>query len=131
MGDRKVAFFVDDDQDFLTILSHAIRHPLFDIRVYCATNGYQAIDEIIKVKPDVVFIDFNLPRANGGQVVPILKSINQFRNLPVYFVTGYPPDAVSSFLTHLEFAGLLQKNEHVAGDILQILDQLAGTAYQG
>ena len=130
LEDRKIAFFIDDDQDFLTVLLHTIRHPLFDIQVYCATNGYQAIDEIIKAKPDVVFIDFNLPRANGSQVIPVLKSINEFRDLPVYFITGYPRDAVASFLTHLEFDGLLHKDDHFAEGILQILDQLAGTACQ-
>ena len=131
MTNQKTAFFIDDDPDFLDTLSMALRHPLFKIETYCAQNGYRAVDEILRVKPDVIFIDFYLPRANGGQVIPIVQSVNGLRKIPVYFLTAYSKDAVGAFLNHLEFGGILEKDQHFIEEIVKILDQLAGTALQG
>lgn len=124
MGAQKIAFFTDDDEDFLAIIPHSIQHPNFKVRTYCTNNGYQAIDEIIKVKPDILFIDFGLPRANGGQILPILKSIQAFAHIPVYFVTGYSKEEVLPFLEGVDYDGILSKNESLKLGISRILDQL-------
>ena len=128
MKEKKVAFFIDDDKQFLETLSLLVQHPLFEVRTYCAKNGYQAVDELLKTRPDVVFIDFYIPRANGGQIISIVKSAAGLEHLPVYFLTVYSKDAVSSFLRHFEFDGILEKEGHFVEEIIKILDQLAGPA---
>ena len=127
MKDQKIAFFVDDDPSFLFALSDVIQHHCFMIQTYCAANGYRAVDEIIKVRPDVVFLDFNLPRANGSQIIAILKSIKEFRNVPFFFMTGYPREAVASFLEEIQFDGLIEKSDHFVEETLKVLDDLAGS----
>ena len=98
MDEQKIAFFIDDDPNFLALIPDVVQHPRFRIQTYCAVNGYRTIDEIIKVKPDVLFIDFYLPRANGGQILPILKSVQALSNLPVYFLTGYSKEEILPLL---------------------------------
>lgn len=124
MSKQKVAFFIDDDSDFLETIPEVIHHPRFEIRTYCATNGYRSIDEVIKVKPDVLFIDFYLPRANGFQVLPILKSVHSLTNLPVYFITGYPKEEILPFLKDVNYHGILLKGDSLRTEVLQILDRL-------
>src|SRR3989338_9754052 len=108
--DRKVAFFIDDDSDFLELLPEVIRHPHFDVQTYCAFNGYRTIDDVIKIKPDVLFIDFYLPRANGSQIVPILKSVEMLGRLPIYLVTGYSKEEITPFLKDVQFNGIIFKD---------------------
>ena len=125
MEEREVAFFVDNDSDFLETVSCAIQHPRFDIITCHSENGYRAIDEIIRVKPDVLFIDFNLPRANGGQIISILKSVRFLSNVSIYFMTGYPKERILPFLKDVDHEKVLFKGPSLKEDILKILEERA------
>lgn len=127
MRDQKVAFFVDDDADFLGLIPASIQHPHFEVRTYCAENGYRIVDEVIKTKPDVLFIDFTLPRANAGQILPILRSVQRFSNLPVYFITGFPRAEILPFVEALDYKGILAKGDTFKTEVLKILDALDRT----
>ena len=122
-----MAVFVDDDPDFLELIPKVIHHPSYEIRTRHALNGYRIIDEIIKIKPDVLFIDFYLPRANGGQILPILKSVQALAHLPVYFITGYSKEELEPFLKDLDYDGVLLKSNSLSEEVLRILDQLDHT----
>jgi len=120
--DHKVAFFVDDDRDFIEMIPHMVKHPHFEVRSYCAANGYQVIDEVIKTRPDVLFIDFGLPRANGAQLLPVLKSVRNLSGLRVYLVTGYAMDQILPFVQSLDLDGILFKGGNLSSEILNILN---------
>ena len=121
---HKVAFFVDDDQGFTELIPLMIRHPRFEIKSHCTTNGYQVIDEVIKTNPDVLFIDFNLPRVNGGQILPILRSIKTLSHMRIYFLTAYTEKEILPFVQGLEFHGVLNKMENLNVAILKIFEEL-------
>ena len=122
MSEREVAFFIDDDPDFLEMIPCMVQHPHFNILTYHSQNGYHAIDEIIRVKPDVLFIDFHLPRANGGQIISILKSVRALSNVPVYFITGCPKEQILPFLEGISYERILLKGPSLQEDILEILE---------
>ena len=124
MNEQKIAYFMDDDPDFLELIPDVIRHPRFEVQTHCVINGYHTIDEILKVKPHVLFIDFDLPKANGGQILPILKSIETLRNLPIYFVTAYQEEQILPFLREFAFSGIVVKNESLRAKVLEILNEL-------
>jgi len=121
--EKKTALFIDDDQDFLEAIQNAINHPYFQIKTLLATNGYHAIDGVIKQKPDVLFIDFNLPRASGAQILPILKSIKELQNIPVYFVTGHDREYVLPLLEGLVYEAILEKGDTLSKQIEGALDR--------
>ena len=124
MNEQKVAFFIDDDPNFLEVLPDVVRHPHFKIQTYCATNGYRTIDEVIKARPDVLFIDFYLPRASGGQILPILKSVHGLADLPVYILTGFSKEEILPFLEGADYNGILSKDDSLIVEILRILTQI-------
>ena len=125
MEKREVAFFIDDDKDFLQLIPYMVQDSHFDILTHHSENGYQAIDEIIRVKPDVLFIDFHLPPVNGGQIVSIIKSIQALSDMPVYFITGYPKDQILPFLEGVRYEKILSKSESFKEDVVQILKSKA------
>lgn len=124
MSDPKIAFFIDDDQDFLELVNEGIQHPHFEIKTLCVENGYHAIDEIIKMKPDVLFIDFYLPRINAGQILPIIQYVQSLSDLPVYFVTGFSKEKILPFLKDSNYAGILTKSHSLRDEVLKILEQV-------
>ncbi len=124
MNNTKIAFFIDDDEDFLELIHEVVQHPNFQIKTLHVDNGYHAIDEIIKIRPDVLFIDFYLPRANGSQILPIIKYVQALSDLPVYFITGFPKEEILPFIKESSCAGILSKNESLKEDVLKILEEV-------
>lgn len=122
---RKQAYFFDDDQDFLEMIGYVLKHPHFEIHTCVSESGYKTIDDIIRAKPDVLFIDFHLPQANGSQVISILKSIGGMVNVPIYIITGYPREKVQDFLEGVDYDGLIVKNEYLTEEVLRALDAAA------
>lgn len=119
---QKVALFIDDDREFVEMISDVIRHPHFEIHACYAADGYQAIGEIVIEQPDIVFMDFTFREANAGEIVRKLRSMPQFFHLPIYFITGQPTQ-VLPFLRDLDFEGVLVKGGTLSSEILNILNQ--------
>src|SRR5689334_15250934 len=60
-------------------------------------NGVEAIDAITREKPDLVFLDIQMPEKNGFEVIKGLHS----KNLPtIVFVTAYDQYALQAFDVH-------------------------------
>src|SRR5690606_5233100 len=60
-------------------------------------DGKAAIDQIRETRPDLVFLDINIPEMNGFDVI---EAIGVDEMPPVVFVTAYDQYAVQAFDTH-------------------------------
>ncbi len=67
-----------------------------DIAGECS-NGVDAIEAILRLKPDMVFLDIQMPEVNGFEVVEQVK--DEWRPA-VVFVTAYDAFAVKAFDVH-------------------------------
>lgn len=63
------------------------------------SNGRQAVEEILRQKPELVFLDVQMPRLNGFQVLAAVAA--EGAKLPlVVFVTAYDAYALKAFEVH-------------------------------
>jgi two-component system LytT family response regulator len=70
--------------------------PSIEILKIC-NNGEQAAEAIKKLSPDLVFLDIQMPRMDGFEVLKSLES----ENMPhVIFVTAYDRYAIQAFEVH-------------------------------
>ena len=122
----KIAYFVDDDEDFLALIQSTIQHPHFTIQTTVTENGYHAIDGIIQAKPDVIFMDFYMPKANGSQILPILRCVDTLSHTPIYLISGFPKEDILLFLQQagVRANGILIKDSTLKSEIQRILDEL-------
>lgn len=58
-------------------------------------DGKSAIEAIKKEKPDVVFLDINIPERNGTEVAEIIKKFDA--SIDIIFVTAYEKYALKAF----------------------------------
>lgn len=89
------ALVVDDEryarEELIFLLS---RHPRVEI-VGEADSGDTAIMQAIRLQPDVVFLDVEMPKMNGIEVAAVLKEL---KNPPqIVFATAYPQFAADAF----------------------------------
>src|SRR5688500_3968881 len=60
-------------------------------------NGLEAIDAIAREKPDLVFLDIQMPEKNGFEVI---KSLSAKKLPTIIFVTAYDQYALQAFDVH-------------------------------
>ncbi|MDG0811661.1 response regulator [Cohnella rhizosphaerae] len=89
------ALLADDESHALSLLE-LLLHQTGDVKVIgrCG-NGIEAIAEIARLKPDVAFLDIEMPGMNGLEVAERLGSAAC--DTQVVFVTAYDRYAVSAF----------------------------------
>lgn len=69
-------------------------HPDIEIVAECA-NGFEAVKAITELEPDLVFLDIQMPRLNGFEVVELAGSKTRY-----VFVTAFDQYALKAFEVH-------------------------------
>ena len=82
-GVRRRLLIVDDEPLILEVLTE---HFKSDYDVDTALNGADALGAILRMRPDVVMLDINMPRMNGVEVLKDIKQIDE--SIAVIMVTA-------------------------------------------
>lgn len=77
---------MDDDQDVLELLEYNLA--THGYRVKSVEDATQVLSEACKFSPDLVVLDIMMPQTNGIEVCRLLRSVNRFQNLPLFFLTA-------------------------------------------
>lgn len=91
----KTVLIVDDEKDARDLLRFYIaQHDELSI-VGEASNGIEAVQWIKKLKPDIIFLDIQMPGLNGFEVLTQLDEVPE-----VIFSTAYDQYAIKAFEVH-------------------------------
>lgn len=77
---------VDDDADIRDVLKLTLAEENYDVLE--AGDGEEALKIITTKAPDLVLLDYKIPKLNGRQVCAEIKKDLLLRHLPVIMVTG-------------------------------------------
>lgn len=87
------AILIDDDQSNLSSLGEKLRRHCGDVNVVASCdNGADGIDLIEKLRPDMVFLDIEMPVMNGFTMLQQLH----YKNFALIFVTAYDHYAIKA-----------------------------------
>jgi response regulator RpfG family c-di-GMP phosphodiesterase len=78
---KPTILIAEDDRDILDILEFAVTSQI-DGHVLTATDGLEAIEQLETYEVDLLICDYNMPRANGGEVYKNLIE----KDLPTKYV---------------------------------------------
>ena len=77
---------VDDTPANIQLLVGVLREHGYQISA--ATNGRQALDAMAKLRPDLVLLDIVMPEMDGFETCRRIKASEEWREIPVIFLTG-------------------------------------------
>ena len=83
---KKTVLIVDDDITYMRTVYEWLKD---SYHVGMASNGVQAISYLAKNKADLILLDYEMPIANGPQVLSMLKNDSDTGQIPVMFLTGH------------------------------------------
>lgn len=76
----------DDEQDFLALIKMRLEGAGYEVST--ATNGIEALEQVEKIKPDMVILDILMPKLDGYEVCRLLKFDERYSLLPVVILTA-------------------------------------------
>ena len=86
---------VDDEPLARTVIREYLKsHPGVDIVAECG-NGFEAVKAVTELSPDLMFLDIQMPKLDGFEVLELLG-----RSVPVVFTTAYDQYALRAFDVH-------------------------------
>ncbi len=95
MNDPITVLIVDDEAPARAIVREYLGdYPQFVVSAECA-NGYEAVKAVGEHRPDLIFLDIQMPKLDGFEVLDLLETKPQ-----VVFVTAYDEYAIRAFQVH-------------------------------
>lgn len=103
---RKKILIVDDSMTMRQGMKQLLCE---DYEIALATSGMSAIRALSLDRPDLVLLDYEMPVCDGKQVLEMIRSEEDFADIPVIFLTGRTDPATVRKLVSLRPDGYLAK----------------------
>ncbi len=83
---KKSVLIVDDDITYMRTVYEWLKG---SYHIGMASSGIQAISYLARNRADLILLDYEMPIADGPQVMSMLKSDSEMESIPVMFLTGH------------------------------------------
>jgi CheY-like chemotaxis protein len=117
----KRALIVDDSRSARTFLTRILER--YDLHVDGAESAEEAIDYLVRQRPDVIFLDHLMPGMDGFEALTAIKNDPRTATIPVMMYTSQEGELYLSQARALGAMGVLPKQTRPA-DVSRALDQL-------
>ncbi len=115
-----VFLLIDDDTDDSDLLYEALKEIDSSVQYEYASDGPEALSMLERIdRPDLIFLDINMPGMSGWQCLSKIKAMEAFKDIPVimYSTSSYQYEidkafelGALSFFTKPNHYKLLKKN---------------------
>lgn len=114
-----------DDEKMIVDCMRAYLADCFEMEYHCALSAYDAIDQLRKMRFDIVMTDINMPGMNGLELVDFIKK--HWPDCCIIILTGYG-DFEYAYRAHqydnVQFLLKLEEYETIAQHVGHIIDKI-------
>lgn len=87
-----ILLYIDDDSDDVEVFCEIMKQVDPSCTCLVAGNGKDGLDLLSTFKPDIVFLDVNMPVMNGRDTLRHIKENKDTRGVPVCMLSTYISD---------------------------------------
>ena len=121
-ADKKTILLVDDAAVQLRSMESILKDKY---NVMLAESGDDAIEAVKEVRPDLVFLDYDMPGRDGRATLELLRNEENGKDVPVVFVTGVRQKERIMPVLKMKPAGYLVKPVN-RDELLQMAQDILG-----
>ena len=86
----KTILVVEDDRSMATFFVEAIKQETSHQALF-AFDGHQALKMLHDLKPNLLLLDYGLPRMNGLDLYDHIHAIKELEHIPALLISAHPP----------------------------------------
>jgi CheY-like chemotaxis protein len=111
LGARRRVLIVDDSEIVARLLREELEAKGFEIQY--APDAEKATSIILKrqTRPDLILLDINMPKVDGGQFCRFVKKNDMFRSIKVIFCSGEDKERMRKLVAECGADGFISKDE--------------------
>jgi len=113
---KKKILVVDDEVDFVSIIR--MRLEANNYEVITASGGKEALEKVVRDKPDIVLMDVLMPEIGGIDALAKIRQTN--KDLPVFMITGFSNEERFALANKLNATGFIMKTSDLQKEIEKI-----------
>ena len=108
---RRRVLIVDDSEIVARLLREELEAKGFEIQY--APDAEKATSIILKrqTRPDLILLDFNMPKVDGGQFCRFVKKNDMFKSIKVIFCSGEDKEKMKKLVAECGADGFISKDE--------------------
>ena len=114
MSIDKYILLIDDDADELEMFTDALNKLDLPVSFFCEQVG--TIDDALvflnKIRPDFIFLDFNMPLKNGLDGLEEIRRIKSYSTIPIILYSGFIDDEIDRKALDMGALACLRKPYH-------------------
>ena len=111
---------IDDSPAVLNTIKNYLDEQIFS--VITISDSLNALMQIIRIKPDIILLDVEMPNLDGYELCSLLRKHSSLKNTPVIMVTGRTGMIDRAKAKLVRASGFLAK-PFIQGDLLKIVFQ--------
>lgn len=102
----------------------------YNVELFEAENGEEAVAKAIEIKPDLIFMDIRMPKMDGYEATRLIKSNKLTAGIPIIALTASTmQDELNKVMSH--FDGFIQKPVHKKTLINELIKYLPFEDFSG
>jgi CheY-like chemotaxis protein len=78
---------VEDDTETRDITTLMLEMSGYDVII--ANSGFEGLTQAVKERPHLIVADIMMPHLNGIEMIKLLRSLSEFKTLPILAVTAH------------------------------------------
>ena len=79
---------VEDNKVNMLLLKTIVKNLNLNTIIFECENGYEAVNQIETINPDLVFMDIQMPIMNGYEATKAIRSTMRGKSIPIIAVTA-------------------------------------------
>jgi len=99
---------IDDEADYSETMRFWLMANGYNVR--SASSGMDGLEEVKKERPDIVFLDMQMPDMNGIETLREIRRL--YPVIPVIMVTAYATDEMKGDTLEIGVSGFFEKGEN-------------------
>ncbi len=123
---KPTILFVEDDPVLLKVYKRALTDQGF--RVVTAEDGLLAIENLSKVRPDLVLLDLMLPKLHGFEVLKLIRADAEFKDVPVVVLSNAFMEGLAARALDAGANKGMSKSQCTPSKLVEVISELLGAA---
>jgi CheY-like chemotaxis protein len=116
---------IDDDIEEMKIFVEALKAVIPPFTCTYASNGIHALQMLLYLRPEVIFVDYNMPGMNGLEFIEHLRKNDELHGIPLFLYSSkVSPQAVQR-ATQMGVTACIEKPASINDLVLALKDALA------